>query len=110
MQVKYRVKKHEEFQKPINEGSCERANTLYLYYLKNELGYARVGISVPTKAGPAVVRNKIKRQIRAVLSKELDVNVGFDYIFIARRNYDINNFKQTTSDIVSLLEKVGNKQ
>lgn len=109
MKVKNRVKKHDEFQKPINEGKFEKSSTLNLYYLKNDLGYARVGISVPTKAGNAVVRNKIKRQIRAVLSKELDMNKGFDYIFIARRSYDITNFNQSASDIVTLLEKVGNK-
>ncbi|MCR5332695.1 MAG: ribonuclease P protein component [Bacilli bacterium] len=109
MKVKNRVKKHDEFQKPINEGKFEKSSTLNLYYLKNDLGYARVGISVPTKAGNAVVRNKIKRQIRAVLVKELDMNKGFDYIFIARRSYDITNFNQSASDIVTLLEKVGNK-
>ena len=109
MKVKNRVKKYDEFQKPINEGSLERSNTLNLYYLKNNLGYARVGISVPTKAGNAVVRNKIKRQIRAILAKELDMNSSFDYIFIARRSYDINKFNETASDIVSLLKKVGNQ-
>lgn len=109
MKVKFRVRKAEEFQKPINEGLLERCSSLSLYYLKNDLGYARVGISVPTKAGNAVKRNKIRRQIRAVLAKELNVDAGFDYIFIARRGYDITNFKQITSDIVTLLEKVGNK-
>ena len=107
MKVKNRVKKYDEFQKPINEGSLERSNSLSLYYLKNNFGYARVGISVPTKAGNAVVRNKIKRQIRAILSEELDMNSSFDYIFITRRSYDINQFENTVRDIVSLLEKVG---
>lgn len=109
MKIKNRVKKYDEFQKPINEGKYESSSSLNLYYLKNSLEYARVGISVPKKAGNAVKRNKIKRQIRAILVKELDLNSGFDYIFIARRNYDITNFKETTSDIVSLLEKVGKK-
>lgn len=109
MKVKNRVKKYTEFEKVIHEGRSERSHTLTLYYLKNELGYARVGISVPTKSGNAVVRNKIRRQIRAILAKEMDVNQGFDYIFIARRSYDINNFNQSTSDIVTLLKKVGNK-
>ena len=109
MKVKNRVKKHDEFQRPINEGKFEKSSTLNLYYLKNDLGYARVGISIPTKAGNAVIRNKIRRQIRAILAKELDVNKGFDYIFIARRGYDITKFDQLASDIVMLLGKVGNK-
>lgn len=110
MKVQYRVKKYEEFQKIIKDGSLLRSDTLNLYFLENNLGYSRVGISVPTKSGNAVVRNKIRRQIRAILSKELDISLGFDYIFIARRNYDIKNFNQTASDVVSLLNKVRNKQ
>lgn len=108
MKVKYRVKKHNEFQKVIAEGKIEKTSSLTLYFLENNLGYARVGISIPTKSGSAVIRNKMKRQIRAILSKELDLNKSFDLIFIARRNYDINNFERTTSDIVSLINKVGN--
>lgn len=108
MKVKYRVKKHNEFQKVILEGKFEKTSSLTLYFLENNLGYARVGISIPTKSGSAVIRNKMKRQIRAILSKELDLNKSFDLIFIARRNYDINNFERTTSDIVSLINKVGN--
>lgn len=109
MKVLYRVKKYNEFQKVINEGSLERSSTLTLYFLKNELGHARVGISIPTKSGTAVVRNRMKRQIRAILDKELDVNLSIDYIFVARRNYDPDNFQQIESDIINLLNKVRNK-
>lgn len=109
MKVKNRVKKYNEFEKVIHEGTLLRSDFYTLYFLKNELGYARVGISIPTKSGDAVVRNKMKRQIRAVLAKELNLSLGFDLIFIARRNYDINNKSKIASDIVSLLSKVGNK-
>lgn len=109
MKVKNRVKKYNEFEKVIHEGSLLRSDFLTLYFLKNELGYARIGISIPTKSGCAVIRNRIRRQIRAVLAKELDLNISFDLVFIARRSYDINNKTKITSDIVSLLEKVGNK-
>ncbi len=109
MKSKYRVKKYKEFQKVISDGSLLKSKTLTLYYLPNELGYARVGISIPTKSGNAVVRNKMKRQIRAILNTELDITKGFDYIFIARRNYDIDNFAVSKEDISDLLSKVGNK-
>lgn len=108
MKVENRVKKYNEFQKVISEGNLVKSSSITLYFLENNLGYARVGISIPTKSGSAVIRNKMKRQIRAILSKELDLNIGFDLILIARKSYDINNFERTTSDIVSLLKKVGN--
>ncbi len=109
MKVKNRVKKYNEFEKVIHEGNLLRSDFLTLYFLKNELGYARVGISIPTKSGNAVIRVKMRRQIRAVLAKELDLSLGFDLIFIARKSYDIENYKKLSADIVTLLEKVGNK-
>ena len=109
MKVINRVKKYREFQQVIHDGKLEKSSSLTLYFQKNNLGYARVGISIPTKSGTAVVRNKMKRQIRAILAKELDLNSSFDYVFIARRNYDINDFNKTASDVVTLLNKVGTK-
>ena len=107
MKVKNRIKKDKEFQNVIDNGVLYRVDTLTLYYLKNQFGYPRVGLSIPTKSGNAVHRNKIKRQIRAILAKQLDFSLNYDLIFIARKNYDINNFDKTNKDIKTLLEKLG---
>lgn len=108
MKIKNRIKSHQEFQSTIKNGKSIRNDSFIVYFLKNEYGYPRVGISIPTKSGHAVTRNKMKRQIRAILSHELNLNLGFDLIFITRRSYDINNFSKTSQDIVMLLNKVGN--
>lgn len=107
MKVKNRVKRYDEFQKVINFGEQVRSKYLVMYFLKNELNYARVGISIPKKTGIAVLRNKIKRQIRAVLTIELNLDLSYDLIFISRREYDVTNFAQVKHDIQELLAKVG---
>jgi len=107
MKVENRVKKYSEFQLVINDGELLRSNTLSLYFLKNNLDRARVGISVPKKAGHAVLRNKIKRQIRAILAKELDFKKSIDYVFIPKKAYSVENFEQTVADIRELIKKVG---
>lgn len=107
MKVKNRIKKDKEFQNVIDNGKLLKVDTLNLYYLKNQFDYPRVGLSIPTKSGNAVYRNKIKRQIRAILAKNLDFSLGYDLIFIARKKYDINDFEKTVADIKILLEKVG---
>lgn len=108
MKVKNRVKKYDEFQKVINFGENIRSSTLTLYFIDNDLGYTRIGISVPKKSGNAVVRNKIKRQIRAILSKECNFNKSVDFVLIARKEFNIDDFQKTYSDIKELLNKVGN--
>jgi len=107
MKVKNRVKRYDEFQKVINFGEQVRSKSLVMYFLKNDLNYARVGISIPKKSGIAVKRNKIKRQIRAILQTELNLDLSYDLIFISRREYDVSNFMQTKLDIQELLTKVG---
>ncbi len=109
MKVENRIKKGQEFQSIIDNGTLLREETLSIYWLKNEFNLARVGISVPKKSGNAVIRNKIKRQIRAILSHTLDFSKGVDMIIIARKKYDIDNFLATKKDLETLLEKIGNK-
>lgn len=107
MKVLNRIKKNVEFNKVIDEGTLVKSDSLTLYFLKNDLGYTRIGISIPKKSGKAVVRNKMKRQIRAIIASDVDLNKSVDCILIARKQFDINLFNKTKSDIKYLMEKVG---
>ena len=107
MKVENRVKKYSDFQKVLNLGESIRSSTLTLFFLSNDLNRSRIGISVSKKCGNAVVRNKIKRQIRAIISLEMDLTKPIDYVFIVRKEFDIKNFSQSRLDIKSLIEKVG---
>ncbi len=108
MKVKNRVKKGTEFQKVISDGIEIRGANYKLYFLSNNYGYPRVGISVPTKIGHAVVRNKIKRQIRAIIAQELNFDLSNDLVIIVKRNYDTSKFNEMKDSLVDLLKKVGN--
>lgn len=46
-------------------------NWLQLVYRKNDLGHFRFGVSLSRKTGTAVVRNKMKRWTREILTEEL---------------------------------------
>ena len=107
MKVLNRIKKNAEFNKVIEDGQLIKSDSLTLYFLKNSLGFTRVGISIPKKSGKAVVRNKMKRQIRAIISKDIPLDKSFDYILIARKQYDVDEFEKTRSDLINLIEKVG---
>ena len=107
MKVENRVKKYSDFQKVLNLGKSYRLPTLTLFFLNNDLGRSRIGISVSKKCGNAVTRNKIKRQIRAIISREMDLTKNIDYVFIVRTEFDINNFEKSREDIKTLIEKVG---
>ena len=106
MLVKNRVKKYSEFQNVIENGHVIRSNSFAFYILENSLGYTRIGISVPKKSGNAVVRNKIKRQIRSACAHSTDYSKSFDLVFIVRRGYKTDSFTDTLQEIKNLFEKM----
>ena len=107
MKVLNRIKKNVEFNKVIEEGQVIKSDSLTLHFLENKLGYTRIGISIPKKSGKAVVRNKMRRQIRAIIAKDVDLSKSIDCVLIARKKYEIDQFNKTVSDLKSLFEKVG---
>ena len=105
MIVKNRIKKYSEFQKVIEAADVKKTCFFVSYRLKNELGYSRFGISVPKKTGNAVVRNRIKRQVRAAIGLSTNFDEPIDIIIIVRKSYQIDNFNKIKSEIQQLLEK-----
>lgn len=107
MKVQNRIKKYEEFQEVINEGKFLSIDSFNVYFKQNSLNYARIGISIPKKSGNAVIRNRMKRQIRAAIADSFNLSLSVDLILIARKSFDINNFSKTKNDIIELVKKVG---
>ena len=74
----------------------------------------RLGHIVTKKIGKAVVRNKIKRRLRAA-GRIILANYGkpgYDYVFISRKKIVDYSFEKINSDILILLENTNtlNKQ
>ena len=105
MIVKNRIKKYSEFQKVIAAENSKKTCFFISYRLDNTLGYTRFGISVPKKIGNAVVRNRIKRQVRAAIGLSTNFEKSVDFVIIVRRTYQIDKFEQMKSEIQQILEK-----
>ena len=86
MNKQYRVKKTIEIEKILKEKNFSGNSYFSVYKRKNpETSHFRYAISVGKKLGNAVVRNKIKRQIRAILNElNIDLNKNIDVFIIAK--------------------------
>ena len=104
MIVKNRIKKYTEFQRVIEAADVKKTCFFVSYRLKNELGYSRFGISVPKKTGNAVIRNRIKRQVRAAIGLSTNFEEPIDIVIIVRKAYQIDNFEQIKSEIQQLVK------
>jgi len=82
----YRIKKSDEIELVMKKGFSKANRTFIVYKYRNAaVEKYRVAISAPKKLGKAVVRNKVKRQIRAILQQnDSYLKDGHDYFIIAR--------------------------
>lgn len=92
------VKNYFDFKKAYDKGKSFGNRNLILYIRKNNLDYSRIGITISTKTGNAVVRNKIRRRMKEIYrKKESNIKEGYDLIFIIRRNVPDISFKDLES-------------
>ncbi len=68
----------------------------------------RFGFSVSKKIGNSVVRNKVRRRFKEILTPLLPyINKDCSIIFVARKDITSLSFKEMTSYVVTSLKKAG---
>jgi ribonuclease P protein component len=109
MKRENRVLKHQEFDCIIQSTPFVRSQHYVIHYRQNVANKARIGISVSKKNGDAVTRNRIKRQVRAMIAGGYDLKQSFDIIIIVRSSYHPEQFHEEEKELLSSLSKIGEK-
>jgi ribonuclease P protein component len=100
-----RLRKNTEFIAAM-KGKRLSIDGLSLFYAKNKIGNFRVGISVSKKLANAVVRNRVRRRIRACIARVLAEHAkGYDLVFVARQQLISADFDRTLDTVGSLLQR-----
>jgi ribonuclease P protein component len=77
-----------------------------IFAFGNSLGRSRWGLSVPKKAGSAVVRNRIKRRLREIMRREMARIPGNrDICVLARPDAAGATLDDLRQELVMLSEK-----
>lgn len=105
MKKHQRILKNTEYSSIIAKRRSFVSQAFILYTLPRREEHARVGISVGKKMGKAVVRTRVKRQLRALIDTVFDFNEPFDSIIIARPVFSKMDYAQRLEKLQELREK-----
>jgi len=103
----YRLKRQKEFKALFQKKQLVKEGFLILKMAPNNKKESRFGVVVSQKVSKkAVVRNKIKRQIRAIIFRNLQkIKKGYDLVFIVLPGFEKNNFYEMATVINKMLTK-----
>ena len=104
MKIVNRIKANDDFATTIKKGRAQRNQSYVIHYCTNSLNYTRVGISVSSKLGNAVVRNHIKRQIRSMCDELIDYNQSLDIVIVAKQGFLTNSYDDNKTSLTKLLK------
>jgi ribonuclease P protein component len=102
-----RIKKKNDFEKIFKKGASFRDNFLILKILSNNLKVNRFASVISQKVSKkAVVRNKIRRRITAVIKTKITIlKNGLDFVFIILPGFEKKDFLEIKKTIESVFEK-----
>ncbi len=103
------LSKTREFNRVYKGGKSVVDKYLVMYYLSNDQSLTRFGFSVGKKIGKAVIRNRIKRIMREICRKNIDlIKDGFDCVIIVRpRIIEDPTYKNLEKSFLKLAARAG---
>lgn len=107
MKKKEVVKDKRDFNKIIKEAPFVKNKSYVIYIRKKEEEIPKFGIAISKHTGNAVVRNKLKRQLRALIDEQKETfPKNQDYIIMIKRNCVELSFQEMKKDLIQLIEEI----
>ena len=100
-----RLRKRADFTEVMRKGRRARHPLLQLVALSTASDVSRVGYSVSKQVGGAVVRNRVKRRLRAIV-RGLDWVSGFDLVIVPRPGADSVSYGELQSIVMQNARKL----
>lgn len=105
-----RLRRRSEFVRVQEQGRKVPAEPLLALALRNSLGTTRMGFTVSSKVGNAVVRNRIRRRLRELFrQRRALLPEGLDVVVIARtsaRNADTAQLGRAFDQVAARLRSL----
>lgn len=102
------MKENKDFRRLYaSKNNCVTPNFV-IYCKRNRLEVNRLGLTVSTKLGCAVIRNRIKRRIREVYRiNEHRLKKPYDIVIVARARAGVSKYSYLANDFDAAVSKLG---
>lgn len=103
----HRLRQEKDIQTLFAKGKSVFGIFVHVRFRKNNLTVSRFAVVAGTKMSKkAVVRNRSKRQIRAIIQKHIhEISSGFDVAFLIQKEAIGKNYQELEIEVIKLLEK-----
>jgi len=101
------IKNNHAFRRLYNTGKSAATGNIVLYCRRNRRGANQLGLTVGTKVGNAVVRNRVRRRLKEIYRlHESTLRRGFDIVVVARTKSRCATYWQLEADFLRLADKL----
>ena len=102
------LNKNYEFRRIYARGKSTAMPLVVLYCRKNGLNINRYGITVGSKVGKAVYRNKVRRRLREIYRlNETSRRTGWDIVAVARTRAKDASYAELEKAFIKAAERLG---
>lgn len=102
------LKKNSDFRRLYAKGRQVVLPTLVIYLRRRGSGESRVGFTVSTKLGHAVLRNRIRRRLREIYRLHKDeLCPGADMVVVARSRSAEASYRTLEREFLAACRKLG---
>ena len=102
------LKENHLFRRAYNRGKSAADSCLALYVRRNGRKGNRLGLTVSTKVGHAVVRNRVRRRLREIYRLNEDRLIpGVDVVIVARVRAASSDYHRLEKSFLKLSDKLG---
>lgn len=99
------IKDKDYFSSIIKNGNFYKDKNFVIYYVNNNSTYSHFGIAIKKSIGKAYVRNKLKRQVRMIITNNKNLfKLSQDYIIMIRDGCLFSTYGKMENSIISLMK------
>ena len=108
MKVRCTLKKNSDFRRLYSKGKNAVNPYMVVYCRRNRSGENRLGYTVSTKLGHAVVRNRVRRRLREIYRLNAhSLKTGWDIVIVARTRCVKAEYSAMNNAFLSACNKLG---